>query len=740
MKGIIKASLYLFFLFLISTWARFAVAETLEQYVSQCDAAIPYTVTDFNCDNGTEVPISHYTAGASYPNGDCDEPNRLNKECDPGSRFTVLKNDPSAYIVAHCRKKGLGAGHYGDIAVIQYNRSTGATCFYQALGDLDGANVKAPSKGRGAWPWLPPDSSTELSTSGIGCVRCHDNGPIIRSPYLAQITGPNALPGATDNSFNSTQPYVFVGRGFSSWKVYSVEVAGNLCLNCHRLGVSNIASGVNGTAIDFGMRATAHSEVHKNPYSSAPNASHIWMPPGSTLFNQGNADAAKQIHDCALRITENPLPDSPSCKITEYTGTAIDNGDPHLTTVNGIHYDFQSAGEFVALRSGSLEIQTRQTPIATTFLPGANSYTGLATCVSLNTAVAARVGAHRVSYQPNLNGVPDPSGLQLRVDGTLVKLGERGIDLGNGGRVAKSPLGEGIQINFPDGTLLVVTPGWWDSQGKWYLNVNAYHTPATAGIMGNIGDGGWLPALPDGLSLGPKPVALHDRYTTLYGTFADAWRVTDATSLFDYAAGTSTATFTLAGWPKENPTSCVIPEAPVAKPVDVRTAERHCRAIANKNGKDDCVFDVMVTGNPGFAQTYLLTQQLQPGATETLVQDDKDPTRLGESVTFTATVALTVPTGGSAPTGMVQFMLDGGKVGNPIMLDPNGRAMWSTSNLQIGKHQIAANYIPNRGSVLASSSPEKSHTVMETLSLYFWLVILLIIILVLIIWGYLRTK
>src|SRR5205823_11250796 len=28
-----------------------------------------------------------------------------------------------------------------------------------------------------------------------------------------------------------------------------------------------------------------------------------------------------------------------------------DRGDPHLTTTNGIHYDFQSGGEFTALRN-----------------------------------------------------------------------------------------------------------------------------------------------------------------------------------------------------------------------------------------------------------------------------------------------------------------------------------------------------------------------------------------------------
>ena len=182
-------------------------------------------------------------------------------------------------------------------------------------------------------------------------------------------------------------------------------------------------------------------------------------------------------------------------------GAAANEGDPHLTTVDGVHYDFQGAGEYVSLReAGGLEIQTRMTPIPTTSTVGPNPYTGLTTCVSLNTAVAARVGTHRVSFQPNISGVPDPSGLQLRVDGALTTLGAQGLDLGPGGRVVKSSVGGGIEIEFPDGTLLIVTPGWWASQGKWYLNVNVFHTPVTDGILGAIAPGSWLPALPNGTS------------------------------------------------------------------------------------------------------------------------------------------------------------------------------------------------------------------------------------------------
>jgi hypothetical protein len=396
-------------------------------------------------------------------------------------------------------------------------------------------------------------------------------------------------------------------------------------------------------------------------------------------------------------------------------GPAANEGDPHLTTVGGVHYDFQSAGEFVALRGDGVEIQTRQTPIATTFNPGTNPYTGLATCVSLNTAVAAKVGSHRVSYQPNISGVPDPSGLQLRVDGNLTTLDSAGITLAGGGRIVNSAVGDGITIEFPNGTTLVVTPGWWASQSKWYLNVDAYNTPPAAeGPMGHIPQGSWLPALPDGTTLGAMPTDLHDRYVALNETFANAWRVTDATSLFDYGAGTSTADFTIPAWPLESP-PCVIPTAPSepqATPLDLAAAQTACAAITEPQRKANCVFDVSVTGETGFAQTYTFTQQLEVGATTTTVADDQDPTTAGTQVTFNARVARLASRAAPLPTGTVQFMLDGHNAGNPLSLDANGRASMSTSSLGVGEHQVQAVYQPTAGSdFLASDSNTESHTV-----------------------------
>ena len=280
--------------------------------------------------------------------------------------------------------------------------------------------------------------------------------------------------------------------------------------------------------------------------------------------------------------------------------------------------------------------------------------------------------------------------------------------------MVKGPGGNGIQVDFSDGTALVVTPNWWVDQGKWYLNVDAYNTPAMLGIMGPIARGSWLPALPDGTSMGPMPGPLPQRYSDLYQKFGDAWRVTDKTSLFDYAPGTSTNTFTMHNWPKENP-PCVVPEAPSAKPLNPRIAQLACRAITDKNMNHNCVFDVTVTGERGFAKAYLVSQRINAGATTTTVSDNQDITRYEELATFTAMVARMTPGRRTVPTGTVQFTVDGSKAGEPVKLDAKGQALWRTRTLKPGKHKVAGSYTPAQGSVfLPSTSADNQHTVIES--------------------------
>jgi hypothetical protein len=439
---------------------------------------------------------------------------------------------------------------------------------------------------------------------------------------------------------------------------------------------------------------------------------------GSTNFSGVASDSAQSVHGggSPYRAFVSKLTHG----LHGAPFTATNDGDPHITTTNGAHYNFQAAGEFTALRDisgfqtagvaaasreiGGLEIQTRQSPTST-FGAFYDGYTGLTTCVSLNTAVAARVGRHRVTYQPNFKNAADPGGLQLRLDGALTPLTTAGLNLSGGGRVVQTA--GALEIDFPDGTVLIATP--YFAAPQWFLNIGVYNTEATEGIMGSIRQGSWLPALPNGASVGTMPPSnqLTQRYVTLNKTFANAWRVDNATSLFDYAPGTSTAAFTFAEWPAEKG-PCIVPDHPKpAKPLDMARAREICRPITGKTRNADCVFDVAATGVPGFAQAYLLTQRLEEGATTISVSGN--PIVSNAQMNLAATVAPQLVAGGRTPTGTVQFMLDGARIGEPVRVDARGLARWREANRKpAGNHRLSARYLPSKGSVfLPSSSTEK---------------------------------
>jgi hypothetical protein len=250
---------------------------------------------------------------------------------------------------------------------------------------------------------------------------------------------------------------------------------------------------------------------------------------------------------------------------------------------------------------------------------------------------------------------------------------------------------------------LTATPSFWSSQGKWYVNVDINDAEAYEGLMGAISRGGWLPALPDGSSLGPIPASVSDRYEVLYKKFGEAWRVTDKTSLFDYQPGTSTADFTLPNWPKDSP-PCDIPSQEPAKPVDRPVAEKACAGVADKNRFENCVFDVEATGELGFAKTYLLTERLEHSATSTMVAVEVKPG--GEQIGFAAAVFPRWLEAKEPPTGEVQFYLHGKEFGEPVKLDATGHALWEPRDFDWKNYRVSARYRPAMESPYLGSSSE----------------------------------
>lgn len=280
-------------------------------------------------------------------------------------------------------------------------------------------------------------------------------------------------------------------------------------------------------------------------------------------------------------------------------GCGGSNGDPHLLTIDRVAYDFQAAGEFTLLRSpdASLEIQARQEP----YLDQATNQPSAS--VSVNTAVAARVNGHRVSIYDR------PGGQEIRVDGTTRT--DAAVDLGGGASVVVHR--RGAEVDFPDGTIL-----WALRTGGYGINAQVRPSDAlrgnAVGMLGVVPRGGFnVPALPDGTKL-PAPIGRQQRHEVLYGRFADAWRVTDATTLFDYDPGRSTASYTVAGFPSADADRTLEDLAADARAYSA--AVTACDVITDAALRNQCIYDVVVTANAGFVTGYQqVTQFRTVGAT-----------------------------------------------------------------------------------------------------------------------------
>ncbi len=449
--------------------------------------------------------------------------------------------------------------------------------------------------------------------TGAVCTDCHAG----ENPYIVH---PNATirTGYTFGNLSTDLPLFGPGRYDpivgASWPMnalsHSPALTPATCTGCHAQGgngrlphLSNQLPGYCGTILRGAVAGLAPAGVPPR-LPTMPTTS-----PGSLNGTQAWTDFRAYCGTAASAAPSN-------------------RGDPHLITTNDVSYDFQAAGEFTALKNSAadFELQTRQTPVVTSFVPGANPYTGLQSCVSLNTAAAIKLGKRRVTFQPadRQSEVRRGGRMVLRVDGRVSGLPASGLNLGGGNRIIHAGTDGAIDVRAVDGTRVIITPIFWSSQGYWYLDVEVLNSPAREGTMGPVLGTSWLPAAPDGSGWGPRPGPLMDRHVALNQKFADAWRVTGTNSLFDYAPGTSTVTFTDRDWPSPPGGMCSsttaappipAPGGPRIQPIDKDRATSVCRKLrADPVAFEQCVFDVSVMGDPEVVKAYqrTLSKRLLP--------------------------------------------------------------------------------------------------------------------------------
>jgi hypothetical protein len=290
---------------------------------------------------------------------------------------------------------------------------------------------------------------------------------------------------------------------------------------------------------------------------------------------------------CGPKKPQPPPPSGGGCS----GGCAIgsSNGDPHLRTFDDLPYDFQAAGEFTLAASldGELLVQTRQQPF-----PGS-------TKVGVTTAVAANALGDRVGFHLD----PTNGGIEVHLGGRTIAPTADTV-LAHGGRLLKTGEAEnaGYEVRLPDGSTLSVTP-----IGNYGLKVDLA-VPTTragrmSGLLGNAdGDPGNDFDAGGGRILAGSASGL-PAFGELYGEYADHWRVTPQTSLFDYAPGQSTATFTDRTFAREPTDSAPVP------------GTERARALCESAGVTDaavlagCILDVVATGRDEFVAAAAAQQR-----------------------------------------------------------------------------------------------------------------------------------
>ena len=293
-----------------------ALGEDITGYAQECAARIA-AVPAFDCTQGTEIPVTvDGKPPASYaPAMSCDRPSLLlpipgettDGQCLPYQRILILRDDSTAQISAICRQKILrpsGTYLYDEVDVILHGVASGSTCWFQALAPLpltaahglDGRHVPSPGDGSRARDFWNPPAETAKGT----CVFCHDAGPFLYSPFVAQ-TG--LLPADPFGRYAND-----IGDAFKAWPPpRSIATRDNTCTACHRIGSMNschrLMLQAAGAAPTEGLDGWGKLFPHSH-----------WMPPGD-LHSERQWDAIYAGSVAALAACCQD-PGAPGCRLS----------------------------------------------------------------------------------------------------------------------------------------------------------------------------------------------------------------------------------------------------------------------------------------------------------------------------------------------------------------------------------------------------------------------------------------
>lgn len=268
-----------------------AQAESLREYALNCEQHVGGRIPSFSCLDGSIIPID------GPEEGPCNNPQILNGQCWKYSRLGSLDSgDPDVQIRFLCRHynkasyRGDQDPIFNDIALIQHNKATGATCFFQSPSGYNrqhnGTRIPSPRTGD-TRIWQPA-----RVTAAQECVGCHDSRGFLKTPFVAGVDGDDAIPRP-----GHPTGYYFPGDVTKYWRAFQVSSnSSQTCSGCHVLGTSNIDRGTRGTARTIGRQAAGLIGTRGLAADATP-----WMPySGESAQAHSNCVRFGGSDDCEL--------------------------------------------------------------------------------------------------------------------------------------------------------------------------------------------------------------------------------------------------------------------------------------------------------------------------------------------------------------------------------------------------------------------------------------------------------
>ncbi len=273
------------------------------------------------------------------------------------------------------------------------------------------------------------------------------------------------------------------------------------------------------------------------------------------------------------------------------------NGDPHLHTLDRLKYDFQAVGEFIYLQSTQdpteMTIQMRQGPWETS------------KNIAANKAVAMSVGGDIVEI--NVENTP-----RLSINNAPVTMADKEVrQLSNGCKIYAENQWR-YWVIWKDNSMAEVRN--YNSHLDISVSLPDNRKGLVRGLLGNS-DGDKTNDLQTRDGSTTFDIANKLTKDELYNQFGNSWRISQEESLFTYAEGKNTATYTDLNFPYALVTADDLSETVY------NNAKQICldAGITNPILLQDCILDVGLTGDSTFADNM---KDITPPDQSITVTDD----------------------------------------------------------------------------------------------------------------------